>query len=44
MFNAFNHPDFGVPVSTVGQSGFGQITSIGFIPPRVGQAALKFQF
>jgi hypothetical protein len=44
MFNAFNHPDFGVPGNTVGASGFGQITSIGFIPPRVGQAALKLEF
>jgi hypothetical protein len=44
MFNAFNHPDMGVPGSTVGASGFGQITSIGFIPPRVGQAALKLDF
>jgi hypothetical protein len=44
MFNAFNHPNFGVPGSTVGASGFGQITSVGFIPPRVGQAALKLEF
>jgi Carboxypeptidase regulatory-like domain len=44
MFNAFNHPDFGVPGNIVGASGFGRITSIGFIPPRVGQAALKLDF
>lgn len=44
MFNAFNHPDFGTPVSTVGASNFGKITSIGFIPPRVGQGALKIEF
>jgi hypothetical protein len=44
MFNAFNHPDFGVPVSTVGASNFGKITGIGFIPPRVGQGALKVIF
>jgi hypothetical protein len=44
MFNAFNHPDFGTPVSTVGASNFGKITGIGFIPPRVGQGALKVEF
>jgi len=44
MFNAFNHPDFGTPVSTVGASNFGQITGVGFIPPRVGQGALKIEF
>jgi Carboxypeptidase regulatory-like domain/TonB dependent receptor len=44
MFNAFNHPDMGVPGNIFGASGFGQITSIGFIPPRVGQAALKLEF
>jgi len=44
MFNALNHPDFGVPGNIVGASGFGQITSIGFIPPRVGQIALKLEF
>jgi hypothetical protein len=44
MFNAFNHPDFGVPNSTVGASTFGKITSIGFVPPRVGQGALKVEF
>jgi hypothetical protein len=44
MFNAFNHPDFGVPGNVVGASNFGKITGIGFIPPRVGQAALKLSF
>jgi hypothetical protein len=44
MFNAFNHPDFGVPVSQVGASNFGKITGIGFIAPRVGQGALKLSF
>ena len=44
MFNAFNHPDFGTPVSTVAASNFGKITGIGFIAPRVGQGALKVSF
>jgi Carboxypeptidase regulatory-like domain len=44
MFNAFNHPDFGVPGNVVGSSTFGRITAIGFIPPRVGQGAIKLSF
>jgi hypothetical protein len=44
MFNALNHPSFGTPGTTVGQGSFGQITSLGPVPPRVGQAALKFTF
>lgn len=44
MFNAFNHPSFGLPNNYVGSSNFGQITSIGVIPPRVMQGALKLTF
>ncbi|MGB8537612.1 MAG: carboxypeptidase regulatory-like domain-containing protein [Acidobacteriaceae bacterium] len=43
-FNALNHPSFGQPDSNPGDSNFGQITSIGAIPPRVMQGALKFAF
>ena len=43
-FNALNHPSFGQPDSNPGDSNFGQITSIGTIPPRVMQGALKFSF
>ncbi len=43
-FNAFNHPSFGQPDSTPDDSNFGQITSSGPIPARVGQAALKLTF
>jgi hypothetical protein len=43
-FNAFNHPSFGQPDSNPGDSNFGQITSIGAVPPRVMQGALKFSF
>jgi hypothetical protein len=44
MFNAFNTPSFSNPGNTVGFGNFGQITSIGAIPPRVMQAGLKFAF
>lgn len=44
MFNAFNHPNFGTPGGTVGWSNYGKIQSLGFIPPRVMQAGLKFSF
>jgi hypothetical protein len=44
MFNAFNTPSFSSPGNTVGFGNFGQITSIGAIPPRFMQAALKFAF
>jgi len=44
MFNAFNTPSFSSPGNTVGFGNFGQITSIGAIPPRVMQAGLKFAF
>src|SRR5260370_40637839 len=44
MYNAFNHPHFQRPNSTVGVSGFGQITSqpdIGNGAPRSIQLGLK---
>jgi hypothetical protein len=44
MFNAFNTPSFSNPGNTVGFGNFGQITSVGAIPPRVMQAGLKFAF
>jgi hypothetical protein len=44
MFNAFNHPNFGQPDSTVTDPNFGQITSIGAVAPRVMQGALKLSF
>jgi hypothetical protein len=44
MFNAFNHPSFGLPDTSPTDSNFGQITTIGAIPPRVMQAAIKFSF
>ena len=44
MFNALNHPDFGLPVNDPSVSNVGQITAIGPIPPRVAQAALKLSF
>ncbi|WP_041586543.1 TonB-dependent receptor [Terriglobus saanensis] len=43
-FNALNHPSFGQPDSNPDDSNFGQITSTGAIPARVGQAALKLTF
>jgi len=43
FFNAFNHPQFGNPVVTVGQATFGQITST-TVNPRVMQFALKYIF
>jgi Carboxypeptidase regulatory-like domain/TonB dependent receptor len=43
-FNALNHPSFGQPDSNPGDANFGAITSIGNIPPRVMQGALKFTF
>ncbi len=36
-FNALNHPSFGLPSTNVGSGNFGQITSIGAVPPRVMQ-------
>jgi hypothetical protein len=44
MFNALNHPSFGNPDSNVQDGTYGQITSLGPIPARVMQAALKFTF
>lgn len=44
MFNAFNHPSFAAPVNDPSVSNFGQINSIGSIPPRVMQGALKVSF
>ena len=44
LFNAFNHPSFGIPNTDPTSATFGQITSTGVIPPRVMQAALKLKF
>ncbi len=44
MYNAFNHPNFGLPDSGVTDPNFGQITSMGPVAPRVMQAALKLSF
>ncbi len=44
MFNVFNHASFANPNNNPLNSGFGQITSIGPIAPRVQQAALKLTF
>jgi hypothetical protein len=44
MYNAFNHPNFGLPDTTVTDPNFGQITGIGVVPPRVMQGALKLSF
>jgi hypothetical protein len=47
-FNAFNHPTFGNPTgdygNTVTWGNFGKIGTIGNIPPRVMQGALKLTF
>ena len=43
-FNALNHPSFGTPSTDPTSANFGQITSIGAIPPRVMQGALKLTF
>ncbi len=43
-FNALNHPSFGTPNNNTGSGNFGQITSIGAVPPRVLQGALKLTF
>ncbi len=44
MFNAFNRPSFANPNNDPTSGNFGQITSIGSVPPRVMQAALKLTF
>jgi hypothetical protein len=41
MFNAFNHPNFGLPSSSVTSSNFGQITGLA-LAPRIMQGDLKF--
>jgi hypothetical protein len=43
-FNALNHPSFGTPANNPTSANFGQITSIGAVPPRVMQGALKVTF
>ena len=43
-FNALNHPSFGTPDTGLTDGNFGKITSIGNIPPRVMQGALKLTF
>jgi hypothetical protein len=43
-YNAFNHPNFGLPENTVTDPNFGQITTIGSVAPRVMQGALKLSF
>jgi hypothetical protein len=44
MYNALNHPSFGLPSADPSSGNFGQITSIGNIAPRVQQGALKLTF
>jgi len=51
MFNALNHPSFGLPNATAinpatltSSSAIGFITATGSVPARVGQAALKLSF
>jgi hypothetical protein len=44
MFNALNHPSFGIPSNDPSSGNTGQITSTGVTPPRVMQGALKFTF
>jgi hypothetical protein len=47
MFNAFNHPTFGLPAVNPTPSSaatFGFITATGSVPARVAQAALKLTF
>jgi hypothetical protein len=45
MFNAFNHPNFGYPGSTIGTSSVGKITStVAGSTPRQIQLALRYVF
>ncbi len=44
MFNALNHPSFGLPSSNPTSGNFGQITTTGSVPARVQQGALKLSF
>jgi hypothetical protein len=44
-FNAFNHPNFGLPDSTITNSTFGVINNLaGQEPARVMQFSLRFDF
>ncbi len=44
MFNALNHPSFNIPNNDPSSTSTGQITSVGPIPPRVMQGAIKLSF
>ena len=44
MFNALNHPSFGLPSSNPSSGNFGQITATGSVAARVQQGALKLSF
>ena len=44
MFNALNHPSFNIPNDDPSSTTTGQITSVGPIPPRVMQGAIKLSF
>ena len=43
LFNAFNHPDFGTPESTLSSDNFGKVFGTSN-SPRIGQVALKLVF
>jgi hypothetical protein len=43
FFNAFNHPQFGLPVTNAGSGAFGKITTT-VVNPRLIQFALKYTF
>jgi hypothetical protein len=43
FFNAFNHPQFGLPASSIGSAGVGQISSTARSSRQI-QFALKFSF
>jgi hypothetical protein len=43
FFNAFNHPQFNLPASSIGSAGVGQISATAR-PSRQIQFALKFLF
>jgi hypothetical protein len=44
IFNILNHPNFGMPASSLGASNFGVISSTGNYLPRNIQLALKLLF
>ena len=44
MFNALNHPSFGLPSSNPSSGNVGEITATGSVPARVMQGALKLSF